>query len=73
MTTLPPCQAGWYVFRGIRHSTRRGTIRHLNEPVKIVEIVFPRQELGVCHVGSDKLYPLSAYEGEWNELSLEVA
>lgn len=72
VTKHPPTSPCWVIFRGIRHSKRPGTIRHLNEPVRIVEIVFPRQELGVCHVGNDTLYPLSAYDGEWIELSLEA-
>lgn len=72
MTTLSPTAIGWYIFRGIRHSTRPGTIQRFCEPVRIVTLSYPREDvLAVAHAGSATLYELARYEGEFEIIELE--
>lgn len=74
MTKLPPRQPGWHIFHGIRHSTRRGAIESIHEPVKVIRYPYPtfsEQGLAVVMAGRATPYPLSAFAGEWE--SLEVS
>lgn len=72
MTTLPPRQPCWAIFRGIRRSTRPGDIKRFHEPVKIVTLPFPREDvLAVAHAGNYMLCELARYEGEWQLIELD--
>lgn len=72
---LPPREPGYYIFHGIWRSTRPGTIKQIHEPVKVMHYPFPtfaERVLAVALAGKARTYPVTAFEGTWERISLEI-
>lgn len=66
---LPPRTEGFYIFDGVRMSTRPGSVWVTHEPVRIVEITNGnKKELAVMMLGRPGKFSLSIFEGEWTEI-----
>ena len=66
---LPPRQAGLYYFRGTR-STHRGQTVRVNDPVRLQWIPNGKaSELTVIMLGTQRRFPLTAFEGEWQAIT----
>lgn len=69
----PPTAPCWAIFRGVRYSTRPGTVESIHEPVKVFlyrNPAMPGRYLAVALAGKARIYPLTAFAGEWTPIAM---
>lgn len=70
MTKRQPVAPGWYRFYGTRF-IRVGQYEHVHIILQVIWFPYKPRSLAIQIVGKNDIYPLSAFQGEFEHIELE--